>query len=73
MRALSVLSCLALLGACNSEPGFDERYTQQSRNISDAANKMEGELNRQFNASAAEGRTLSDPNAPPAFVNQMAP
>lgn len=74
MRALIILSCLAL-GACNgkSEPSFDERYTQQSQNLGDAADKMEAELDRQFNASAAGGRTLSDPNAPPAFLNEGAP
>jgi len=64
MRALLLLSSLALLSACKSEPSFDERYDAQSQKIEGDANSIEHQIGEQFNAAAASGTMRNNPNAP---------
>ncbi|PXW79383.1 hypothetical protein C7451_101450 [Blastomonas natatoria] len=69
--AFAVLAALALLPACQSEPGFDEKFEQQSRELSARAQKIETETRAQLDAAreaeqaAAEFRRPSHPEAAP--------
>ena len=68
MRAASLI-LLCALGACNSEPSFDERYNEQSERIGAAANNMALELGNQLNASVAAGRLDASANAVATSTN----
>lgn len=74
MRAthgFAVLALLVLVTACQSEPGFDEKFEQQSRELSAKAQKIETETRAQLDAAreaeqaAAELRRPSHPEAAP--------
>lgn len=75
MRAthgLAVLALLVLVTACQSEPGFDEKFEQQSRELSAKAQKIETETRAQLDAAReaeqaeAELRRAQEPEDAPA-------
>jgi len=48
---LAVLASLALVSACQREPSFDEKFEQQSRDLSAQARKIEAETKAQLDAA----------------------
>ncbi|MFT3964679.1 MAG: hypothetical protein QM690_02200 [Sphingobium sp.] len=58
-RLLSLL-VLALLPACNREPGFDEKYEKQSEHISATANSIEKEVAAQMSGAAQAERAAAE-------------
>ena len=59
MRA-ALLMALALLGGCQREPDFSERYDAASRQIGAAARQMDEELDRR----ATEAETEDEAGSP---------
>lgn len=59
MRALAALATFSLICGCGSEPAFDARYDEQSRQINATADNIQKELARQLNASSDADAVLS--------------
>jgi hypothetical protein len=53
MRSTLVI-VLALLGACNREPDFDERYDAASKQIGTSARRIDMELEKRDNKAGQE-------------------
>jgi hypothetical protein len=63
MRSVLILGVL-LLGACEREKSFDERYADAAKAIRSSAAEIDTELAAR--ASEAAAATPSDPASPPA-------
>jgi outer membrane murein-binding lipoprotein Lpp len=48
---LAAVASLALVSACQREPSFDEKFEQQSRDLSAKARKIEAETKAQLDAA----------------------
>ena len=57
MRGLALVA-LAGLTACNSEPSFDERYTEASQTITAKANEIDEKLANKPVSDAAAGESV---------------
>lgn len=73
MRAILGLAlCALLVTACQAEPGFDEKFEKQSRELSARASRIEAETRAQLDAAReaekaeAELRQAEKPEALPA-------
>lgn len=63
-RMLMTGAALMLLAGCQAEPGFDEKFEQRSRELSQKAKTIEADANAQLAAAREAERADAELNPP---------
>ena len=68
--AAAIILFLLPLGACNREPGFEERYARAETSIRDKAREIDAELARREQQASEAAAAQGQPSSPPTQANR---